>query len=94
MAEMYTSLSACRSYVYSVARACDVGLKNKKDCAGVLMFSAETATRVAIEAIQCLGKNFYCYYQVYIFVKIKVIIQNTYYVCYLAMADICFKPIQ
>lgn len=52
---MYTSLSACRAYVYSVARACDKGHKNKKDCAGVLMFSAEAATKIALEAIQCLG---------------------------------------
>ncbi|BES92911.1 Dehydrogenase [Nesidiocoris tenuis] len=57
IAEMYTSLSACRAYVYSVARACDKGHKNKKDCAGVLMFSAEAATKIALEAIQCLGGN-------------------------------------
>ncbi|CAH1392348.1 unnamed protein product [Nezara viridula] len=59
IAEMYTSLSACRSYVYNVARACDVGHKNRKDCAGALMFSAESATKVAIDAVQCLGGNGY-----------------------------------
>ncbi|XP_014251181.1 isovaleryl-CoA dehydrogenase, mitochondrial [Cimex lectularius] len=59
IAEMYTNLSASRSYVYNVARACDKGHNNRKDCAGVLMFSAEAATKVALESIQCLGGNGY-----------------------------------
>ncbi|XP_020916752.1 isovaleryl-CoA dehydrogenase, mitochondrial [Exaiptasia diaphana] len=59
MADMYTKLSACRSYVYSVARACDEGHINSKDCAGVILYSAENATQVALDAIQCLGGNGY-----------------------------------
>lgn len=53
---MYTILSASRSYVYNVARACDSGHFNRKDCAGVILFAAENATKVALDAIQCLGK--------------------------------------
>lgn len=56
MADMYTRLSACRSYLYSVARGCDIGKANKKDCAGVILYCAENATQVALDAIQCLGK--------------------------------------
>ncbi|KAL0266471.1 UNVERIFIED_CONTAM: hypothetical protein PYX00_008992 [Menopon gallinae] len=59
MADMYTTLSACRSYLYSVARSCDVGKANKKDCAGVILYCGEKATRVALDAIQCLGGNGY-----------------------------------
>ncbi|XP_077863987.1 isovaleryl-CoA dehydrogenase, mitochondrial-like [Saccoglossus kowalevskii] len=59
MADMYTRLSACRSYVYGVARACDEGHFNNKDCAGVILYSAENATQVALDAIQCLGGNGY-----------------------------------
>ncbi|KAK6620901.1 hypothetical protein RUM43_011199 [Polyplax serrata] len=59
MADMYTRLSACRSYLYSVARACDAGKANKKDCAGVILYCAENATQVALDAIQCLGGNGY-----------------------------------
>lgn len=60
MADMYTRLSACRSYVYSVARACDNGHTSaSKDCAGVILYSAESATQVALDAIQCLGGNGY-----------------------------------
>ncbi|RZF40332.1 hypothetical protein LSTR_LSTR006941 [Laodelphax striatellus] len=59
LADMYTSLSASRSYVYSVARACDRGHVNGKDCAGVILFSAESATQVALSAMQCLGGNGY-----------------------------------
>ncbi|KAK3751643.1 hypothetical protein QZH41_020127 [Actinostola sp. cb2023] len=55
MADMYTKLSACRSYVYAVARSCDEGHINSKDCAGVILFAAENATQVALDAIQCLG---------------------------------------
>lgn len=56
LADMYTSLGACRSYLYGVARACDAGHVNKKDCAGVILYCAEKATQVALDAIQCLGK--------------------------------------
>ncbi|XP_070544899.1 isovaleryl-CoA dehydrogenase, mitochondrial-like [Ptychodera flava] len=59
MADMYTRLSACRSYVYNVARACDMGHANPKDCAGVILYAAENATQVALDAIQCLGGNGY-----------------------------------
>ncbi|XP_015765790.1 PREDICTED: isovaleryl-CoA dehydrogenase, mitochondrial-like [Acropora digitifera] len=54
MADMYTRLSACRRYVYSVARACDAGHVNTKDCAGVILYAAENATQVAFDAIQIL----------------------------------------
>lgn len=53
---MYTSLSACRSYLYSVARACVAGHVNKKDCAAVILFNGESATNAALDAIQILGK--------------------------------------
>lgn len=56
IADMYTTLSACRSYLYSVARACDLGHVNRKDCAGVILYTAEKATQVCLEAIQCLGE--------------------------------------
>ncbi|RMX36972.1 hypothetical protein pdam_00005090 [Pocillopora damicornis] len=59
MADMYTRLSACRTYVYSVARACDTGHVNSKDCAGVILYAAENATQVALDAIQILGGNGY-----------------------------------
>lgn len=54
---MYTTLSACRSYLYSVARACDEGHVNSKDCAGVILYCAEKATQVALDALQILGKT-------------------------------------
>ncbi|XP_026490140.2 isovaleryl-CoA dehydrogenase, mitochondrial [Vanessa tameamea] len=57
MADMYTTLSACRSYLYNVAKACDEGHVNSKDCAGVILYCAEKATQVAIDAIQILGGN-------------------------------------
>ncbi|KAG1714989.1 Isovaleryl-CoA dehydrogenase, mitochondrial [Nymphon striatum] len=59
MADMYTTLSACRSYVYSVARSADNGHINAKDCAGVILYCGEKATQVALDAIQCLGGNGY-----------------------------------
>ncbi|XP_072940478.1 isovaleryl-CoA dehydrogenase, mitochondrial [Epargyreus clarus] len=59
MADMYTTLSACRAYLYSVARACDEGHVNSKDCAGVILYCAEKATQVALDAIQILGGNGY-----------------------------------
>ncbi|XP_060801264.1 isovaleryl-CoA dehydrogenase, mitochondrial [Amyelois transitella] len=57
MADMYTTLSACRSYLYNVAKACDDGHVNSKDCAGVILYCAEKATQVALDAIQILGGN-------------------------------------
>ncbi|KAJ9071923.1 hypothetical protein DSO57_1032484 [Entomophthora muscae] len=57
LADMYTKLSATRSYIYSVARACDAGHSSNKDCAGVILYAAERATEVALDAIQCLGGN-------------------------------------
>ncbi|KAI4465773.1 acyl-coa dehydrogenase [Holotrichia oblita] len=59
MADMYTTLSACRSYVYNVARACDKNHANRKDCAGAILYCAEKGTQVALDAIQILGGNGY-----------------------------------
>lgn len=59
LADMYTTLSACRSYVYSVAHAFDQGTISRKDAAGAILFSAEKATHLALDAIQCLGGNGY-----------------------------------
>jgi len=59
MADMYTQLQACRAYVYATARACDAGHVSRKDCAGTILFVAEAATQVALNAIQTLGGNGY-----------------------------------
>ncbi|KAL3324952.1 hypothetical protein AABB24_038857 [Solanum stoloniferum] len=59
VADMYTSMQSSRSYLYSVARECDSGTINTKDCAGVILSAAERATQVALQAIQCLGGNGY-----------------------------------
>ncbi|KAJ1724405.1 hypothetical protein LPJ53_001305 [Coemansia erecta] len=59
LADMYTKLNASRAYVYAVARACDEGDISPKDCAGAILYSAERATEVALDAIQCLGGNGY-----------------------------------
>ncbi|XP_017882248.1 isovaleryl-CoA dehydrogenase, mitochondrial [Ceratina calcarata] len=59
IAYMYTSLSACRSYLYSVARSCDAGNTNRKDCAAVILYTSECATNAALNAIQILGGNGY-----------------------------------
>lgn len=59
LADMYTSMNACRSYVYHVAQACDRGETTRKDAAGVILYSAEKATQMALDAIQCLGGNGY-----------------------------------
>ena len=55
LADMDTSLSASRAYLYAVARACDLGTVSRKDAAGVILFCAERATEMALEAIQALG---------------------------------------
>jgi len=59
LADMYTQMNACRSYVHAVARACDRGHTTRKDAAGAILLSAETATRFALETIQILGGNGY-----------------------------------
>jgi isovaleryl-CoA dehydrogenase len=59
LADMYTTLSACRAYVYDVARACDRGQTTRKDAAGCILYAAERATQVALQAIQALGGNGY-----------------------------------
>ena len=59
IADMYTTMNACRSYVYSVAKACDEGQTTRKDSAGCILYAAEKATQVALDAIQCLGGNGY-----------------------------------
>ena len=59
LADMYTDLSASRAYVYACARACDEGRVTRQDAAGCILYAAERATRVALEAIQALGGNGY-----------------------------------
>ncbi len=59
LADMYTALSATRAYVYAVARSCDSGHVSRKDAAGAILFAAEHATQMALQAIQCLGGNGY-----------------------------------
>lgn len=59
LADMYTSLTASRAFLYSVAKAADHGNLNRKDAAGVILFAAENATKMALDAIQCLGGNGY-----------------------------------
>jgi len=55
IADMYVALSASRSYVYAVARACDRGRTTRKDAAGAILYAAEKATWMALQAIQCLA---------------------------------------
>ncbi len=59
LADMYAAWNACRSYVYTVARAADTGGNVRKDAAAVILFAAEHATQMALQAIQCLGGNGY-----------------------------------
>lgn len=59
LADMYTTMNACRAYVYAVAAACDRGETTRQDSAGCILYAAEKATQVALEAIQCLGGNGY-----------------------------------
>lgn len=59
LADMYTELSACRAYLYAVAKACDLGNVSRKDAAGVILYTAEKATQMALQAIQILGGNGY-----------------------------------
>ncbi|CAA7627178.1 isovaleryl-CoA dehydrogenase [Magnetospirillum sp. SS-4] len=59
LADMYTTFNACRAYTYAVARACNRGETSRKDAAGVILYAAEKATWMALEAIQALGGNGY-----------------------------------
>src|SRR5262249_51960614 len=59
LADMYVSMNAARAYVYSVARACDAGKTTREDAAGAILYAAERATAVALDAIQCLGGHGY-----------------------------------
>ncbi|SFH69938.1 isovaleryl-CoA dehydrogenase [Modicisalibacter xianhensis] len=59
VADMYTTLNACRAYLYAVAGACDRGRTSRKDAAGVILYCAEKATQIALDAIQLLGGNGY-----------------------------------
>ena len=59
LADMYVSMNAAKAYVYAVARACDEGRTTREDAAGAILFAAEKATWMALEAIQCLGGNGY-----------------------------------
>ncbi|WP_110673795.1 isovaleryl-CoA dehydrogenase [Salinicola sp. RZ23] len=59
LADMYTTLNACRAYLYAVAGACDRGRTSRKDAAGVILYCAEKATQMALDAIQLLGGNGY-----------------------------------
>ncbi|EKE75101.1 isovaleryl-CoA dehydrogenase [Oceanibaculum indicum] len=59
LADMYTTMNASKAYVYAVAKACDRGEVTRKDAAGCILYAAEKATWMALEAIQCLGGNGY-----------------------------------
>jgi isovaleryl-CoA dehydrogenase len=59
IADMYTTTSACRAYVYAVAAACDRGQTTRVDAAGCILYASEAATRIALDAIQALGGNGY-----------------------------------
>ncbi len=59
IADMYSTMNACRAYVYAVGRACDEGQTSRKDAAGVILYAAEKATQMALDAIQILGGNGY-----------------------------------
>ncbi|TAL27061.1 MAG: isovaleryl-CoA dehydrogenase [Aquabacterium sp.] len=59
IADMYTTFNASRAYVYAVGRACDRGQATRIDAAGAILYAAEKATQLALDAIQCLGGNGY-----------------------------------
>jgi isovaleryl-CoA dehydrogenase len=59
IADMYVGMNAAKAYVYAVARACDDGRVTREDAAGAILYAAEKATWMALEAIQCLGGNGY-----------------------------------
>ena len=56
---MYVKMNAAKAYVYAVAKACDRGQTARKDAAGAILYAAETATQLALDAIQILGGNGY-----------------------------------
>ena len=59
VADMYVAMNACKSYVYSVAKACDRGETTREDSAGAILYAAENATKIALDAVQLLGGNGY-----------------------------------
>jgi isovaleryl-CoA dehydrogenase len=59
LADMYTTMNACKAYVYAVARACDRGETARKDAAGAILYAAEKATQMTLDAVQLLGGNGY-----------------------------------
>src|SRR5881392_280852 len=59
VADMYTTMTACKAYVYAVAQACDRGEAARKDAAGAILYAAEKATQIALDAVQLLGGNGY-----------------------------------
>ena len=59
LADMYVGMNAAKAYVYAVARACDDGRTTREDAAGAILYAAEQATKIALDAIQCLGGNGY-----------------------------------
>ncbi|TPK60323.1 MULTISPECIES: isovaleryl-CoA dehydrogenase [unclassified Mesorhizobium] len=59
LADMYTTMNAARAYVYAVAAACDRGQTTRKDAAGCILFAAEKATQMTLDALQLLGGNGY-----------------------------------
>src|SRR4051812_16882581 len=59
LADMYVGMNAAKAYVYAVARACDEGRTTREDAAGAILYAAEQATKIALDAIQCLGGNGY-----------------------------------
>jgi isovaleryl-CoA dehydrogenase len=59
LADMYVGMNAAKSYVYAVARACDEGRTTREDAAGAILYAAEGATKMALDAIQLLGGNGY-----------------------------------
>src|SRR5689334_5289429 len=59
IADMYTTMNACKAYVYAVAKACDRGQTTRKDAAGAILYAGEKATQMALDAIQLLGGNGY-----------------------------------
>ena len=59
LADMYSTMNACKSYVYAVARSCDNNTMTRKDAAGAILFASEKATWMTLEAIQCLGGYWY-----------------------------------
>ncbi len=59
LADMYTTMNACKAYVYAVGKACDRGETTRKDAAGAILYASEKATWMALEAIQALGGNGY-----------------------------------